>query len=161
VGYIKNYYEKLFYNTGLHLEHNELHKNIFELTDFLVNMMRVTDIGATFKHIVTYHDSCSALREYGIREEPRLLLRHVKGLELVEMNKTEECCGFGGMFSMTFEPISIAMTQEKINNALATGAEYIVSTDMTCLANMEAYAKKQRLPIKCMHIVDVLASGLE
>ncbi|MCL2683519.1 MAG: (Fe-S)-binding protein [Bacteroidales bacterium] len=161
VSYIKNYYDKLFYNTGLHLENAELHKNIFELADFLVNMMRVTNIGATFNHTVTYHDCCSALREYGIKEEPRILLRHVNGLELIEMNRTEECCGFGGMFAMTFEPISVAMTQEKINHALATGAEYIVSTDMTCLANMEAYIKKQNLPIKCIHIVDVLASGLD
>ncbi len=161
VSYVKNYYSKLFYNTGLHLENNELHDNIFELTDFLVNMMRVTDIGATFNHTVTYHDSCSALREYGIREEPRILLQHVQGLELIEMDKTEECCGFGGMFSMTFEPISVAMTQEKIDHALATGAEYIVSTDMSCLANMEAYIKKQKLPIKTIHIVDVLASGLD
>ncbi|MCL2028555.1 MAG: (Fe-S)-binding protein [Bacteroidales bacterium] len=161
VSYVKNYYSKLFYNTGLHLENNELHDNIFELTDFLVNMMRVTDIGATFNHTVTFHDCCNALREYGIKEEPRILLRHVKGLELIEMNKTEECCGFGGMFAMKFEPISVAMTQEKINHALATGAEYIVSTDMTCLANMDTYIKKHELPIKTIHIVDVLASGLK
>jgi L-lactate dehydrogenase complex protein LldE len=161
VGYVKNYYNNLFYNTSLHLLNNELHNNIFEFTDFLVNMMRITKMGATFNHVVTYHDSCSALREYGIKEEPRILLRNVSGLELVEMNRTEECCGFGGMFSMTFEPISVAMTQEKINHALATGAEYIVSTDMKCLANMDAYIKKQNLPIKCIHIVDVLASGLE
>jgi L-lactate dehydrogenase complex protein LldE len=161
VSYVKNYYNKLFYNTGLHLENDKLHNNIFELTDFLVNMMRVTDIGATFNRTVTYHDSCCALREYGIKDEPRMLLQNVNGIELIEMAKTEECCGFGGMFSMTFEPISVAMTQEKINHALATGAEYIVSTDMTCLVNMEAYIKKQNLPIKCIHIVDVLASGLD
>lgn len=161
VSYIKNYYGNLFYNTGLHLENNALHDNIFELTDFLVNMMRVTDIGAKFNHSVTYHDSCSALREYGIREEPRILLKNVQGLELIEMDKTEECCGFGGMFSMTFEPISTALTQEKINNAIATGAEYIVSADMSCLANMDAYIKKHKLQIRVIHIVDVLASGLD
>ncbi len=160
VSYVKNQYWKLFYNTGLHLEYKELHENIFEFVDFLVNMLRVTDIGAKFPHKVTYHDSCSALREYGIYDEPRILLSNVEGLELIEMDKTEDCCGFGGTFTLTFEPISVAMTQQKINNALATGAEYIVSTDATCLANMTAVINKQKLPIKCIHIVDVLASGL-
>lgn len=161
VGYIKNYYWKLFFNTGLHLEYRKLRENIYEFTDYIVNVLRVSDTGSTFAHKVTYHDSCAALREYSLVEEPRLLLSNVKGLELVEMEKTSQCCGFGGMFSMGFEPVSVAMTEQKVNNALATEAEYIVSTDATCLGNMEAYIKKQKLPIKCMHIADVLAQGLE
>lgn len=160
VSYIKNYYWKLFYNTGFHLEYEKLQKNIFEFTDFLVNMLRVSDIGASFPHKVTYHDSCSALREYGIKEEPRILLSHVAGLELIEMDKTTDCCGFGGMFAFKFEPVSVAMTQQKVNHALDTGAEYIVSTDAGCLENMQAYINQQNLPIRCIHIVDVLASGL-
>lgn len=160
VAYVKNYYRKLFFNTGLHLEYRKLCENIYELTDFLVNVLKVVETGAEFPHRVTWHDSCQALRGYGIREEPRLLLRHVKGLELVEMQKSDQCCGFGGMFSMLFEPVSVAMTARKLENALATGAEYIVSTDSTCLGNMEAYIKKQGLKIKCMHVADVLAAGL-
>ena len=138
----------------------KLRENIYEFTDFIVNQLRVVEVGASFPHKVTYHDSCSALREYGIWEEPRLLLRNVRDLELVEMEKTDQCCGFGGMFSMGFEPVSVAMTEQKVNNALATEAEYIVSTDATCLGNMEAYIKKQKLNIQCIHIADVLASGL-
>ncbi|MEG1718430.1 MAG: (Fe-S)-binding protein, partial [Bacteroidales bacterium] len=125
-----------------------------------INVLRITDTGAVFEHKVTFHDSCAALRAYGIREEPRILLSHVKGLELIEMDKTEQCCGFGGMFALKFQPISIAMTEQKVNNALATGAEYIVSTDSSCLGNMEAYIKKQKLNIRCIHIADILASGL-
>lgn len=160
VAYIKNYYHKLFFNTGWHLEYRKLRENIYELTDFIVNVLRVNEVGGEFPHKVTYHSACSALREYGLMEEPRILLKNVKGLELVEMEKADQCCGFGGMFSMTFEPISVAMTAQKLSNALATEAEYVVSTEATCLANMDAYVKKQGLPIKCLHIADVLAAGL-
>lgn len=159
-GYLKNHCQTLFHNTGLHLEYRNLRNRVYEFTDYIVNELRVVKIGAKFEHKVTYHDSCAALREYGLSEEPRLLLKNVEGLELIEMDKTDQCCGFGGMFSLGFEPISVAMTRQKINNALATQAEYIVSTDSTCLGNMEAYIKKQKLNIGCMHIADVLAAGL-
>ena len=102
VGYVRNHYAKLFHNTGHHLEYKQLKKNIFEFTDFLVNVLKKEDVGAVFEHKVTYHDSCAALREYGIREEPRKLLSHVKGLKLVEMENSEVCCGFGGTFSVKF-----------------------------------------------------------
>lgn len=160
VGYVKNYYWKLFYNTGLHLEYRKLRENIYEFTDYIVNVLRKVKVGGKFSHKVTYHDSCSALREYGLSEEPRLLLKNVDGLELIEMEKTDQCCGFGGMFSLGFEPVSVAMTRQKVSNALATQAEFIVSTDSTCLGNMEAYIRKQKLDIRCMHIADVLAEGL-
>jgi L-lactate dehydrogenase complex protein LldE len=160
IGFIKNYYGKLFHNTAYHLEFRQLQRNIFEFTDFLVNVLRITNIGATFNHKVTYHDSCSALREYGIKDEPRLLLQQVKGLQLVEMKNTDICCGFGGGFSVKNEAISIVMAENKVNNALETGAEYIVSTDITCLMHMNSYIQKKNLPIKCIHIIDLLASGL-
>ncbi len=160
IGFIKNYYGKLFLNTAYHLEFRQLQKNIFEFTDFLVNVLRVTNIGASFYHKVTYHDSCTALREYGIKDEPRLLLQQVKGLELIEMNEADVCCGFGGSFSIKNEAISTVMAENKINNALSTGAEYIVSTDTDCLMHMNAYIQKQNLPIKCIHIIDLLASAL-
>ena len=119
----------------------------------------MTEIGAEFNHIVTYHDSCAALREYGLVEEPRKLLANVKGLELREMKDTDVCCGFGGTFSVKFESISTAMAEQKVKNALATGAEYIVSTDSSCLMHQQAYIDKHALPIKTIHIIDVLASG--
>lgn len=159
VGYVRNNYDKLFYNTALHIEFKKLKSNIFELTDFIVNVLKVKDIGASFESVVTYHDSCAALREYGIHDEPRILLNHVKGLELREMKDTDVCCGFGGIFSVKNEAISTAMAEQKVQNAIETGAEYIISTDSSCLMNQEGYIKKNKLPIKVLHIVDVLASG--
>ncbi|MCX6281737.1 MAG: (Fe-S)-binding protein [Bacteroidetes bacterium] len=159
IGFIRNYYPWLFHNTGLHYEYKQVKKNIYEITDFLVNVLNVEDVGATFNHSVTYHDSCAALREYGLKDEPRKLLANVKGLELREMKDNDVCCGFGGTFSAKFEPISTAMAEQKINNALETGAEYIVSTDSSCLMHQQAYIDKHNLPIKTIHIADVLASG--
>jgi len=159
VGFVKNYYPKLFFNTALHNEFKQVQKNIFEFTDFLVNVMKVTDIGATFEHTVTYHDSCAALREYGLKNEPRELLSHVKGLNLIEMKDTHVCCGFGGTFSVKHEAISTAMGEQKVENALETGAEYIVSTDSSCLMHQNGIIQKQKLSLKVLHVADVLASG--
>jgi L-lactate dehydrogenase complex protein LldE len=158
-GMIKNYYPWLFHNTALHYEYKQLKKNMYEFTDFLVNVLKMDEIGAEFNHVVTYHDSCAALREYGIREEPRALLSKVKGLTLKEMKNNDVCCGFGGTFSVKFEPISTAMAEQKVKHALETGAEYIVSTDSSCLMHQQAYIDKHHLPMKTMHIIDVLASG--
>jgi L-lactate dehydrogenase complex protein LldE len=158
-GYVKNYYGELFHNTGMHLEFKQLQKNMMEITDFLVNVMHITDLGATFEHKVTYHDSCASLREYKLKDEPRSLLSHVKGLELVEMAERDVCCGFGGTFSVKNQGISSAMAEQKVQNAIATGAEYIISTDASCLMHQAGYISKHKLPLKVMHIVDVLASG--
>jgi len=159
VGYVRNYYGKLFFNTGLHLEYKRLQKNIMEFSDFMVNVLKIEDTGATFEHRITYHDSCAALREYRLKDEPRKLLSNVKGLELVEMEERDVCCGFGGTFSIKHEAISTAMAEQKVQNALNTGAEYIVSTDSSCLMHQEAYIRKNKKPIEVIHLVDVLASG--
>jgi len=158
-GMVKNYYPWLFHNTGLHYEYKQLKKNMYEFTDFLINVLKVDEIGAEFNHVVTYHDSCSALREYGIKDEPRQLLSKVRGLELREMKNNDVCCGFGGTFSVKFEPISTAMAEQKVKYALETGAEYIVSTDSSCLIHQQAYIDKHHLPIRTIHVIDVLASG--
>ncbi|MBN3036616.1 MAG: (Fe-S)-binding protein [Bacteroidales bacterium] len=159
VAFVRNNYSKLFHNTALHNEYKQLRKNIHEFTDFMVNVLKVTDVGAVFEHKVTYHDSCSALREYGLKDEPRKLLSSVRGLQLVEMKDSQTCCGFGGTFSVKFEAISSAMAEQKVQNALDTGAEFIVSTDSSCLMHQEGYIRKHKLPIKVAHIADVLASG--
>jgi L-lactate dehydrogenase complex protein LldE len=158
-GFIKNDYPEMFHNSVLHNEYKQIQKNIFEFSDFLVNVLKITDLGATLKGIATYHDSCSALREYGVKREPRLLLEKVRGLELREMKDTETCCGFGGSFAVKFEPISVSLGEQKVANALETGAEYMISTDVSCLMHMDGYAKKNGRNIKMMHLVDVLASG--
>ncbi len=158
-GYVKKYYQDLFYNTSYHLEYKRVAGNMFEVTDFLVNKIRRLDFGAKFPHKVTYHDSCAGLREYGLKAEGRRLLERVEGLELIEMKDTHVCCGFGGTFSVKHEAISTAMAEQKVENALATNAEFIVSTDLSCLMHLDAYIRKKKLPIKIIHVVDVIASG--
>jgi L-lactate dehydrogenase complex protein LldE len=157
-GFIKNYYQKLFAEDAEWLlKVDDLTPRIYEFTDFLVNKIQRTDFGAEFNHRVTFHDSCAGLREYGIKDEPRVLLEKVKGLELIEMENLTTCCGFGGTFSAKFHHISTAMTEQKVEHALKTGAEYIISTEASCLMNIDAYIRKQKLPIKTIHLADVLA----
>ena len=108
-------------------------KRILEFSEFLVNVLNIENVGASLNCKATYHDSCAGLRECKIKKEPRKLLANVKGLELVEMNDVETCCGFGGTFAVKFEPISIGMGEQKVENVLATGAEYLISTDYSCL----------------------------
>jgi len=159
VGFVRNYYSTLFNNSSLHNEVRDLQKRVFEFSSFLVNVLGIEDIGASFYGKATYHDSCAALRECKIREEPRKLLAKVRGLELLEMADTETCCGFGGSFAVKFEPISVAMADQKINNALQTGADYIISTDLSCLMHLDGYIRHKGYPIRTMHIADVLANN--
>ena len=161
VGFVRNYYEKLFANSSYHNQVKDLGKRIFEFTEFLTQILKIENFGAILNAKATYHDSCAALRECKIKTAPRTLLSHVKGLELVEMNDVETCCGFGGTFAVKFEAISVSMADQKVNNTLATGAEYIISTDLSCLMHLDGYIKGKQLSIKTMHIADVLASGWE
>ncbi|AKD05182.1 (Fe-S)-binding protein [Pontibacter korlensis] len=160
VGMVRNAYQDIFVKSSKLVKYRAMQKKVYELTEFLTDVMGITRIdGASLAGRYTYHDSCSALRECGIKEGPRALLGNVRGLELVEMEDSETCCGFGGTFAVKFEAISTAMAEQKVDNAIATGADYIVSTDSSCLMHLEAYIKKQNKPIKTMHIADVLASG--
>lgn len=161
VGFVRNYYNTLFENSSLHNNVKDVSKRTFEFTEFLTKVLRIENFGATLNAKATYHDSCAGLRECKIKEGPRKLLDKVKGLELIEMADNETCCGFGGSFAVKFEAISIAMADQKVNNALNTGAEYIISTDLSCLMHLDGYITKKELPIKTMHIADVLASGWE
>jgi L-lactate dehydrogenase complex protein LldE len=159
IGFIRNYYPKLFENSSLHNEVKAIGQNSFELSDFLVNKLGITSFGASLPGKATYHDSCAGLRECGIKNEPRLLLSKVKGLEIVEMEDVETCCGFGGTFAVKFEGISIGMAEQKVEHALATGAEYLVSTDLSCLMHLQGYIDNRKHSLKTMHLADVLAQG--
>jgi L-lactate dehydrogenase complex protein LldE len=132
--------------------------NTFEFSEFLVKKLGVTDVGARFPAKVTYHDGCHALRELRLKEEPRQLLRYVRDLELVEMDKAETCCGFGGTFSIKFPMISCAMDEVKITSIRRTGAEYVVSADSSCLMQIDGYARRCKLPIKTVSLAEVLAA---
>jgi L-lactate dehydrogenase complex protein LldE len=157
IGMVRNYYPGMFDNSALHNENRQLRRRIFELTDYLVNILKVEDVGASFSAKATIHDSCAALREYGLKDEARKLLSKVRGLEIIEMEDTDVCCGFGGTFSVKHEAIATAMAEQKVENALKTGAEYIISTEASCLMHLEGYITRNNLPIKVMHIADVLA----
>lgn len=159
VGFVKNYYSKLFENSSLHHEVQDISKRIFEFSEFMLRVLKVEDVGATLNGKATYHDSCAGLRECKIKEEPRKLLSHVKGLTLTEMNDVETCCGFGGTFAVKFEAISVGMGEQKVENALATGADYLISTDISCLMHLQGYIKQKGYSLKTMHLADVLASG--
>ena len=159
VGFVRNYYSKLFENSSMHNEVKDLGKRIFEFSEFMVEILKVDNVGAILKGKATYHDSCAGLRECKIKEEPRKLLSNVKGLEIAEMNDVETCCGFGGTFAVKFESISIGMGEQKVENALATGAEYLISTDHSCLMHLAGYIKHKGYSLKTMHLADVLASG--
>ena len=158
VGFVRNYYSKLFDNSSVHNEVKDLQKRVFEFSEFMVNVLQIKNVGATLNGKATYHDSCAGLRECKIKQEPRKLLSHVKGLEMIEMNDVETCCGFGGTFAVKFEPISIAMGEQKVNNALATGADYIISTDLSCLMHLDGHIRYKGYNLKAMHIADVLAN---
>ena len=159
VGFIRNYYSKLFENAAVFNQVKDLGKRIFEFSEFLTDVLKIENVGAELNATATYHDSCAALRECKIKESPRKLLNQVKGLEIIEMNDVETCCGFGGTFAVKFEAISIGMADQKVINAIATGAEYIISTDLSCLMHLDGYIKGKNLAVKTMHIADVLAEG--
>ncbi len=158
VGFIRNYYPKVFDKASNSKEANAIGKKVFEFSDFLVNVLKVEDVNASFNGKATYHDSCAALRECRLKQEPRKLLSNVKGLELLEMNDVETCCGFGGSFAVKFEPISVAMADQKIAHAADTQAEYIISTDMSCLMHLEGRLKNSGSNLKVLHLADVLAN---
>ena len=158
-GFVRNYYSKLFDNSSVHNEVKGLQKRLFEFSEFLTDVLKVEDVGARLEGVATYHDSCAALRECKIKQGPRKLLQYVKGLELREMNDVETCCGFGGTFAVKYETISVAMADQKVNNALATGAQYIISTDLSCLMHLDGYIKEKGHNLKTLHLADVLANG--
>lgn len=161
VGYVKTRFKELFYNTASHIEYKRLVSNIYELTDFLVNEINFLDFGAEFPYKVVYQDTCSSLRELHLKDEGRKLLSKVTGIQLLELKYPEVCCGFGGgFFSLQHETVSTAMAKRKIEDAIETGAEYIITNDISCLMQLESYIKKQKLDIKVIHIADVLASNL-
>jgi len=158
-GFIRNNYGKLFENNAFQSPAKKVSSQIFELSEFLVKILGVTDLGASFNGKVTFHDSCAGLRECNIKAEPRALLQQVEGLELIEMNDTETCCGFGGSFAVKYDTISVAMADQKIDNAIATEAEYIISTDMSCLMHLDGRMNHNGQQIKVIHLADILASG--
>jgi L-lactate dehydrogenase complex protein LldE len=154
---LKVFYPQLF--AGLPQAHDAkaLSHKVWEFSEFLVNRLNVVNVGASFPHSVTFHDGCHGLRELGNKRAPRRLLDNVRGLQLVEMDAAETCCGFGGTFSAKFPAISTAMGEVKCASALAKKTEFIVSNDSSCLMQIQGVASRQQQPIKTIHLAEVLA----
>jgi len=161
VSMVRNYYDELFYNSALHNEYRFLKKNIYEFSDFLVNKLNIKDTGATFEHSVFMHNNCTPQKEYGLKDEPLTLLRHVRGINIIEAEASDQCCGFGGFFSVRHQAIADSLATENLQLAVESGAEYIVSTDSSCLMFLQSHISKKKLPLKTIHLADVLASGYD
>ena len=154
---MKVFYPELFKDTTRHFDALKLAPKIYEFSDFLVNKLGVRDVGARFDGTVTFHDGCHGLRELGIESQPRELLKHVRGLTLIEMKEAKTCCGFGGAFAVKFPTISTAMGEVKCASLLETGADVVVSNDSSCLMQIEGILQRQGKPIRCLHLAEILA----
>ncbi len=154
---VRTFYPELLEKSSLLNDAVALAQRVFELSEFLVNVAKQTDLGAGFPYRVTVHDSCHALRELGIKHFPRELLRNVQGLELVEMPAPEDCCGFGGMFSVEFAAISAAIADSKCENITASGADYVTSVDASCLMNIDGMLRRRHDRARTIHLASILA----
>ncbi len=129
----------------------------YELSEFLVDVLGVEDVGAYFPHKVTYHPTCHSLRLLGVGDRPTRLLRAVKGLRLADLPAAEECCGFGGTFALKNAETSVAMGADKVRHARETGAEVLVAGDNSCLLHMGGILSRQRSGMRVMHLAEILA----
>jgi L-lactate dehydrogenase complex protein LldE len=136
----------------------DLAPRVWEFSRFLTEVAGVEDVGARFDGVVTYHDSCHALRELNIKDGPRRLLAKVQGLTLREMDVAEECCGFGGTISVKFPEVSGGMARTKIDSILKTEAGTVVSIDSSCLMQLQGVIDRAKLPIRTLHLAEVLAA---
>ncbi|MFG2089578.1 MULTISPECIES: (Fe-S)-binding protein [unclassified Spirillospora] len=130
---------------------------VCELTEFLVDVLGVTDVGAYFPHRVTYHPSCQSARTLGVGDRPLRLLRAVKGLDLVELPAAAECCGFGGAFAMKNADVSVAMVADKVGHIRGTGADVVCAVDNSCLAHIGGALSRLRGGVRTMHLAEILA----
>jgi L-lactate dehydrogenase complex protein LldE len=154
---LKVFYQELFAGTQHETSAKALSAKCWEFSEFLVKKLGVSDVGARFPAKVTFHDGCHGLRELGNKKAPRELLAKVRGLELVEMQDAEVCCGFGGTFAVKYPMISTAMGEVKCASAFETGAEYIVSNDSSCLMQIQGLFDRQGNKMKTIHLAEVLA----
>ncbi|MFB9327157.1 (Fe-S)-binding protein [Paenibacillus aurantiacus] len=155
-----HHYPKLFEHDPVEYKRAcALRDKSYEFTQFLVQVLGITDVGATFPHKVTYHPSCHGSRLLGVKEEPLALMRQVKGMELVPLPMAEDCCGFGGTFAVKMGDISGAMVTEKTDHVLETEAEVLVGLDMACLMNIAGNLRFRGEPVRVMHLAELLYEG--
>ena len=157
--YMKHCYSNLFHNSAFHNTYLPFINKIYDITEFIVNVLKIQSTGAVFPHKVAFIDDISTLNDGNIYSEPRTLLSNVEGLELIKLDNELISCGHNEQFASTFEPISTELARRKVQDAIDKGVEYITSTDMGCLLHLQSYINKAKLPIKCKHIVDILATN--
>jgi L-lactate dehydrogenase complex protein LldE len=161
-GMIAKHFPELFADDpGLSRRAQRFAARTFELVSFLTDVLKVSAVSANFPRQVTYHDSCSGLRELGVREQPRRLLRTVGGLELVEMPDSDVCCGFGGTFAVKYGEISGAIVDRKTQDIAASGAPVLLAGDLGCLLNMAGRLTRRGLYTEVRHVAEVLAGMTE
>lgn len=155
---VRVYYPDLFKEDGATLGRaRALASRTYEFTEFLVNVLGVEDVGARYEGKVALHQSCHLLRELNVRSEPLRLLKAVRGIELVELERAEMCCGFGGLFSIKYPHISTEILQDKLDAIRASGADTVVASDLGCLMQIAGGLSRNRLAAKTMHIAELLA----
>ena len=145
-------------DAGLAAAVAEVSPRVLELSEFLVDVLGVTDVGAAFPHAVTYHPTCHSLRMLGVGDRPLSLLRAVRGIRLVELPSADACCGFGGTFAVKNADTSIAMGADKARNVVASGAEVLVAGDSSCLMHIGGTLSRQRSGVRVLHLAEVLAA---
>jgi L-lactate dehydrogenase complex protein LldE len=160
-GMVHHYYPSLFRDEPEWAGKAEaLVNKTYEFSQFLVDVLGVTDVGAVFPETVTYHPSCHAMRLLGVRSEPMELMQNVKGIDFRELPKKEDCCGFGGTFAVKMADMSEAMVCEKAAHVTETEAGVLVGTDMGCLMNIQGRLNKEGRPIRVMHLAQLLEEGV-
>lgn len=164
VGMVREFYPYLAEqaeDTELLTRLRELVPKVYELSEFLVDKLGLSDVGAYYPHRVTYHPTCHSLRMLQVGDAPLKLLRAVRGIELVELPEAESCCGFGGTFAVKNADTSMAMLGDKVKNVLQTGAELCVAADTSCLMHIGGALHRQRSGVRTLHLAEVLASTEE
>mgnify|MGYP003563289555 CR=1 FL=1 len=158
VAMVRHHYPELFKDDQKWLDRAAgVGRKTFELSQYLVDVLGIEDVGASYPGKVTYHDSCHLLRGLGVADQPRRLIRNIRHAELVEMKAADRCCGFGGTFAVKYPDISVAMVDEKISNIIASGADTVTGCDISCLMNIQGRLSRIGSPVKTMHLAQLLA----
>lgn len=159
VAMVRHRYPALFTGHPLEADAVALSQRVYELSQYLVDVLGVDRLGASFPGRAVFHDACHALRELGVSEQPRRLLANVRGLVVSENSSRGSCCGFGGLFSTGFAGISTAMADEKLQEALEARADVIISGEQSCLLHLEGRIRRRRLRLRTVHLSEVLAAS--
>jgi L-lactate dehydrogenase complex protein LldE len=158
---VKNHYPGLFTgNESMRRKAEAIGSRVYELSQFLVHVLKVHEAGLVGKGRITYHASCQLTRELGVKEEPLMLLQSLKGAEFVPLPAADRCCGFGGIFMAKLPEVSMALADEKLDTVLSTGADTVTGCDLGCLMNIADAVRRRGCAVQVKHIAQVLAEGL-